>query len=566
MIYLHLNIIFSMFLFRKSPYYLCIIFLICSCTSNKFEKPISDKISFLIEQNPDSALVLLDSLAYAGKINPRTNPEFILLQVQAKDKAYKDISADTLIFQAKDFFEKQGNYESSALATFYSGRVYQNQHNYDRALKEYLAAGQIADKTKDYNLRGLIPYFIGNLYYSKMLYKEAIDFYKKSINYYLFYSPDKKNKTIYIYKEIGNAFLLNNENDSAFYYYNKGLDQAIACNDTSFIITYKNNLSVAYFEIGNIKKAKENLKNILSLNPKDSELSKLYYNLAEIYVEESLLDSALYCLNLSLEISDEKKLNLQTNIYLLYSEIESIKGNFQSALNFHTLYSESLSSIVEEKRNQDFLNIEKKYKFELVQNSYEQVVIEKQNILIICIVLFVCILIISFFLYRKHSINKQLSDEFYLKSNELDCLSQNLNENKNEFQKAFAEQFKILEKTATLSLFLDKEEKLHGKKLIQKFNEIVYSQKEGVNWDILYDTMNKMSDNYLDVIKSYLPQLNDIEFKICCLTYVKLNNTQISIILKLALDTIQAKKTGIRKKLGMSKNENLKEYLENLRK
>jgi ATP-dependent transcriptional regulator len=306
------------------------------------------------------------------------------------------------------------------------------------------------------------------------------------------------------------------------------------------------------------------LKEVLDLNPNDRNLSYVYRNLADIYKGENQIDSAIYYLDQSLQYADPGNNNLLANIYSLYYKIEAERGNYRAALEYQKHFVDNMTNVVGERQQQQLSSVEKKYQVELMQNQLRKKTIEQQQILLICGLLLLVILIISFLLYRKSDTNKKRSEEFYRKMDEMDSLSKNIEQNANEYQRAFSEQFSIMEKTVALEYLLNEEERLQGKKLIQKFNEIVYDQKEGVNWEKLYNTINGMSGGYLDALRERLPQLNEVEFRICCLTYAGLNNTQISIILRLAIDTIQAKKTGIRKKLGMEKNQNLRAYLQNV--
>ncbi len=187
------------------------------------------------------------------------------------------------------------------------------------------------------------------------------------------------------------------------------------------------------------------------------------------------------------------------------------------------------------------------------------------GLLISCGILVVLVILISVALYRNYKLNKKLSsesDDYLEKLNELSTVSK---ENENKYRSALAVQFRIMGQIAVLEHLLNDEEVVKNKKLIQKVNEIVFGRKEGVNWIIIYQIINNMYDGYLDALKVQLPELSEKEFRICCLTYAGLNNTQIGIILRIALDTVQSKKTNIRRKTGLGKNSNLKEFLATFR-
>jgi DNA-binding CsgD family transcriptional regulator len=55
--------------------------------------------------------------------------------------------------------------------------------------------------------------------------------------------------------------------------------------------------------------------------------------------------------------------------------------------------------------------------------------------------------------------------------------------------------------------------------------------------------------------------LEEAEVRICCLIYAGLNNTEISILMEWTTNTIQMKKSIIRKKIGVEGYGNLSDFL-----
>lgn len=102
----------------------------------------------VIESYPDSAMHLIDSIFYPKKsLSHRRYMEFLITQVQAKHKNYRPVAEDTLIFEAKAYFEKKNkDPEQTALAYFYSGCVYCEQQKYDQAMQHYKKAQQLASQ------------------------------------------------------------------------------------------------------------------------------------------------------------------------------------------------------------------------------------------------------------------------------------------------------------------------------------------------------------------------------------------------------------------------------------
>ena len=95
-----------------------IMFLFFSCSSSSGRK--IDKtmvvVERLVEQHPDSALNLLDSLVYPINLNKRQYNRYMILELQAKDKSYKDITSDTAIWGVKNYYLQKKDYPNAAMA------------------------------------------------------------------------------------------------------------------------------------------------------------------------------------------------------------------------------------------------------------------------------------------------------------------------------------------------------------------------------------------------------------------------------------------------------------------
>ena len=131
-----------------------------SCGKTETERILASA-GGIVEQHPDFALTLLDSIPNPDDLNDKARNLFLLLQTQAKDKAYQDITADTVMFQVRDYYQKRNDAKNLAVSSFYCGRVWQEQGKQDSAIAEYLKADTYARNTGNVNLRGLSQSHIG---------------------------------------------------------------------------------------------------------------------------------------------------------------------------------------------------------------------------------------------------------------------------------------------------------------------------------------------------------------------------------------------------------------------
>lgn len=112
--------------------------------------------------------------------------------------------------------------------------------------------------------------------------------------------------------------------------------------------------------------------------------------------------------------------------------------------------------------------------------------------------------------------------------------------------------------------YLRDDEIKKGEKIIKKFNEIVYREKE-LDWQILYELMDESHNGFPTKLKASVPDLDEEEFQICCLIYATdFKNQEIGLILKVSDSKITHKRSSIRRKIGMKEYSNIREKLEEI--
>lgn len=540
--------------------YLGFLILSISCL-NQAERvvPILQKAETLVEQYPDSALVLLNGIPEAHKLKKALYYQYYLLQIQAKDKSYKDITSDTLIFNIQKYYHNKNNIEKAALASFYCGRVSQEQKNYEKALQTYLGAEKYLSNIKNENLKGLFQSSIGQVYYKQLLHEKAAVHYKLAKGY--FQQAENYKNEIIVSNLIGNCLLMQEKKDSAFLYYYEALALADEHEYKSQQAKTRVGLGVAYREIGKWEQSETFFREAWPFSNDSLHMARLSANLARLFELQGKNDSAIYHLQKALSyLPQEQNNSLATNIYKTWSAIEEKAQDFQSALEKYKLYSDYLALIFDENRNRDVIEVEKKYNYQLVQNRNKQLLIERQRILLLSSGLLLVFLVFIFFIYRRSAQNKWKLKEAEQKVRQMKKLARNFDDKEESFRNILIRHFDILKKTALLESFLNEDERKTGQRLLRKFNEVVYGQKK-LNWDLLYQTLNNASNGLFEQLKNRLTELDESEFRICCLIYVDFDNTDIALILNYSINTVQAKKSTIRKKLGIKTYGNIHDFM-----
>jgi tetratricopeptide (TPR) repeat protein len=532
----------------------------CNGDFRKSER-ILQKAGTIVEEHPDSALSLLGMIQNPYLLSKAKHAEYILRLVQAKDKCDKDISSDTLIFQARDYFRGKNSLNELAFAEFYCGRVLQVKGKRNDAMKAYLDAGALARNLNNKALSGLSEFFCGLLDYEQHLFDEAI-LHLKTATAEFSQAEGKSKNQIVCYNYIGNGFLLKQLPDSAFFYYDKGLLIAKQHNDSANEVRILQNIGVAFLKLGNNGKAKELLKKALSLSSGESQKAKVYLNLADIFYKESSRDSALFYLNYSLKLANGNAPVL-ANVYRLFSKIEETAGNYRQAMSYNDQYTKYLAKVLDEKEDFSILDIQKKYNFELLENANSRLLIERQWIFISVLLFGVTGFGVLYYNRTKNREAMLLAERQIFQLKEMVNKRVGSNVKSNELRKALFKQLDIVKKISLIESYLKSEEKINGKEVLRKVNEIIYGQ-EDYNWSVFNEMANALYDNCLDRLKNLFPELTETELLICCLSKIGLNNMEISLLLKTTQNAVQKRKSVIRQKTDMKEQENFIKQLDHI--
>jgi len=314
----------------KKHFFFFIIFLsllsLASCSwDSKNTDAILQSAENVVEQYPDSALRLLNTVLFPEDLNKNLFNKYNLLVLEAKDKNDKDITSDTVILAVRDYYVRKKDYPNAALAAFYCGRVWHEQNNVEKASEAYMEAEQLADKTDNYNLKGLIQANLGILHREHFSYEKAIELLKNAVEMY-----DKaKNyrNEISALRTIGDCFLLSEKTDSAFYYYNESLNQAVLYNIPELQSDIKQSIGITYREQGFYGQAKKLFNEAITLPCDSVEQARILLNIAQVYAFEDNTDSVNFYLNkaLVLQINDPWLMRFS---YLLKSKMAEKKNRY----------------------------------------------------------------------------------------------------------------------------------------------------------------------------------------------------------------------------------------------
>ena len=163
---------------------LLILVALISCNDPKPVTNTLHRAESLMNESPDSAWILLNTISPDEMGQNRNRALYALLYTQVQDKTYRDETNDTLISVAVDYYRNTDDVRHKFLSYYYKGRVHFNAKDYLGATTCYMEAEQLADEVGDNYLAGLLYAELGRIYRLYYDYPKSLDAHQKAAECY----------------------------------------------------------------------------------------------------------------------------------------------------------------------------------------------------------------------------------------------------------------------------------------------------------------------------------------------------------------------------------------------
>ena len=276
-------LVFSILLVSVGSIFMSVSLSSCSSPSVKYQLLLC--ADSLMETYPDSALSILESITYPQKMPRADRALYALLLTQARHKNYIALEDDSLIKTAVDYYGDKKKSLRAAKAHYYWGAIYSEKGYASFAVEEYLTAIRLMPVRNEF--LAMIYDNLAECYEEDRLYNVAIENYRAA--YQILKGKDEQT---YPMRGIARVFLLQNEKDSALYYYQQALDCALADQDSSLIGALYHDLAMVYSEKKDYIQADKFVSKAILLQGQDAINTCL--SKAQIMLNLNKLDSASY--------------------------------------------------------------------------------------------------------------------------------------------------------------------------------------------------------------------------------------------------------------------------------
>lgn len=541
-----------------------LLFILCtlfSCKNQQIEKELTLSDSLMTER-PDSVLLLLENIHFPLKPDKEQYARYQVLLLKAKDKCSEDISEDTLITVAADYFLSKKDIYNSALAYFYAGRVFKARQQIKKAILFTVQAKDLSIQVKDNNLTGLIYSDLGVLYKQQLNYLQAIDAFQAAQKYFLL-SGNEKNAS-YTNEQIGNIYMLKSpsQKDSAHFYYDKAIDYATSRKDTISYARILKNIGIHFEEAGDDEKAKSYLLKSIEINHGGKHVFNCYCSLSSIYLKSNQADSAIFYSNIMHKTVKESDFEKNYVYYLLLYEIYKKQGKYNLALENYEKCITYEEHIFENRENNSILKLQEKYKAEKLENANQELIIYRQYLFIL-IILIVIIggSIVGLIILRMKKKEKNLL-AMQVTVDTLNRMISYRDETNNKLKFYLLEKLDIIRQITQLNLFSSK----GNKEFMNKYHQIVSQHIEhSRNWPYLYSVINSLYDGFVNQLNEKYSMLSEREKQLCCLIRAGFQADEIAIILSYKYESVSVMKYKLCKKMGISDGKDFLEFLSTIK-
>lgn len=145
---------------------------VLSCSDDTAVMEELNRAEAVMEEYPDSALVLLDSLDRNRLTTREARARHSLLYSQALDKNWIELTSDSVISPAVKYYSRHGSPDYRLKTQYYLGCIFRNAGDREEAMEHFVEAERYVDRATDWQA-------VGRLYSAKRtIYFDIYDFEK----------------------------------------------------------------------------------------------------------------------------------------------------------------------------------------------------------------------------------------------------------------------------------------------------------------------------------------------------------------------------------------------------
>ena len=427
---------------------------------------------------------------------------------------------------------------------------YENEDETELAMTTYRQALDAARNESDTALIGLVQQYMGMLLMEQYSFDEAIEMLHQSA------ATTKDDPVMLSYSNsgIGRAYFIIDSIDKSLHHFQKAVEYAEQSSDSNVMSVAYQNIGAIYNEIGNYDEALNYIRLSLKYNNEEKEIPRYHLNLAYIFLDMNENDSSSYYENIlkkELDSINDKTLKVAINHFLYNKALAD--NNIDSAFHYYMTFAEMDMELLEERLQQNVLEIQKRYDYEKVENDYNLKLLKKQRtltfLLFLLLIIGVVLLILINRNLRRRKEELRMKDEILKFENEI----LRLNEIKGDYKRNLEWKYMLV---YSMTLMDRNKTESHYKTIKRK----IYDNTETA-FDAVMKIFEEEHPGLAEAIRQKYPVLSDTEYKVGIMALTPFSSQETADILGKSINTINKARTSIRKKLEIEEKESIEEKL-----
>lgn len=533
--------------------FIFLAFLLVGCSKNPITQRLAD-VESVMDLHPDSALMLLDSISQEDLKDSESNALYALLRSQALDKNYIDITNDSLILIAENYYKTSDDLFKLMLSYYYHGRVRYNGNDFPQSLCLMTKAFNCAEVLSDFYWKGRIAEQISNIYGTNYHGKESV-YYAKTACDNLALSG-KQPYINYALLSLARAY-----NNYDMYAECNQLsmqlsDSAVVTNDTLLLNYTKELLATSYIGLKDYENAVNTICDIRQNGNLSNDLRCL---LGISYIESGEMKKAE-------ELFENISNGYGADDLSLIYEIAKRKGDLKVAVNALSQLYNNLDSVFEQSMNQNFsqsLAELHKYEQKLKDEEITETRQMRNSIIVICIIVITIIIIICVGYYRKY--RNKLEKNILIAQNLQEILQLKetaFSEAQHSIKRLLATRFEIIDNLCK-AVYENQATGLVKKKISDEIENLIEqfsSDKQKISE--LERFADKNHSNLISSFKEDLPNLKEADYLLFLYTALGFSITAIALFLKEdKLEAVYNRKARLKTKIRKSESSKANTYI-----
>ncbi len=497
----------------------------------------------LMPTAPDSALALLHTINENCLPNPGERARFSLLHSILLDKNCIDLTTDSVIRPAMEYYSRNGEREERAKMYYYLGRIYENAKRTKDAVKAFIQAEKLAGEEDNY-FKGLIYGSMGRLYKSQDSSEEALKMFTQASD--VFRRIGHKRNLSYSLRQEGDILNDLGKKELSNQKLYEALDISKQLGDTVNILGISRIIATNFiFYYNDIPQARNFLTDIYTKYRIEEIPQSDYFLWGYIHLKEKDLEKAEYYFQQK-KLS-QPSLRMLMDINGLWQKLYEEKGEYRKALEYAKQAAELRDSVYEKEKTELVQNLKRQYQSELLQAENERLSVKNfylWTISLLVITVFALLFIRIYFRIKRKEREKE--------------------EKVKQLQELLASWIDFLKILGDMAIRTQQK----PERFLESFKENLYFKGKGEHKHFVPDLqawVNQAFYGIVDYLRKTYPHLTEDDLNFLCLLYLKMPMEVMLLIYNFTnTKSLYNKRSNLRKKIGLSSDEDLDEFLEKL--